>query len=200
MSKRVALPDWLEGQSLVDAVVDSFPIILAKGARADSAKVAREVADKGYCSSKDLWYHGIKLHKLGLRVPGSLPLPQSLVLSAASQNDNTVFKEQIAPTYRNLRVYGDKIFHDQPAIEHLKEEYNIEMMPRQKRKKKQPYLYTDQKFFNTLVSKARQPVESFFNWLEEKTGTQCAAKVRSTQGLLKHVFGALVAALFTLAF
>lgn len=59
--------------------------------------------------------------------------------------------------------------------------------------------------FNTLVSRVRQPIESFFNraadrWLEEKTGIQCAAKVRSTQGLLKHVFGALAAALFTLAF
>lgn len=200
MSKRIALPIWLEGQQLVDAVVDSFPIILAKGARADGAKVAREVADKGYCSSKDLWYHGIKLHKLGLRVPGRLPSPQGLVLSAASENDNTVFKEQIAPAYRNLRVYGDKIFHDQPGIEHLKEEYNIEMMPCQKRKKGQPFLHADQKFFNTLVSKARQPIESFFNWLEEKTGIQCAAKVRSTQGLFKHIFGALAAALFTIAF
>ena len=53
-SGYVELPDWLQGQSLVDAVVDSFPIIMAQGARADGAKVAREIADKGYCASKKL--------------------------------------------------------------------------------------------------------------------------------------------------
>lgn len=199
-SQYVELPNWLQGQSLVDAVVDSFPIIMAQGARADSAKVAREVADKGYCSSKDLWYHGIKLHQLGIRRPGSLPIPQSIVLSAASEHDNTVFKEQMAPHFRNLRVFGDKIFHDEQGMQYLKEEYNIEMMPCNKRKKGQKHLHTDQKLFNTLVSRTRQPVESFFNWLEEKTGIQYASKVRATSGLCKHVFGALAAALFTLAF
>lgn len=199
-SRYVELPDWLQGQSLVDAVVDSFPIIMAQGARADGAKVAREVADKGYCSSKKLWYHGIKLHQLGINAPGDLPIPQSIVLSAASEHDNTVFKEQIAPHFRNLRVFGDKIFHDEPGMQYLKEEYNIEMMPCNKRKKGQRHLHADQKLFNTLVSRARQPVESFFNWLEEKTGIQCASKVRATSGLCKHIFGALAAALFTLTF
>ena len=112
---------------------------------------------------------------------------------------------QIALFYRNLRVYGDKIFHDQEGMDYLKKEYDIEVLPCNKRKKGQPYLHADQKVFNTLVSRVRQPIESFFNraadrWLEEKTGIQCVAKVRSTQGLLKHVFGALAAALFTLAF
>ena len=199
-SHFIKLPHWLEGQRLVDAVVDSFPIILAQGARADSAKVAPEVADKGYCSSKDLWYHGVKLHQLSIRRPGGLPIPQSMMLSAASEHDNTVFKEQIAPHFRNLRVFGDKIFHDQAGMQYLKEQYNIEVMPCQKRKKGQKHLHADQKLFNTLVSRARQPVESFFNWLEEKTGIQYASKVRATSGLCKHVFGALAAALFILAF
>ena len=198
-SQYVELPSWLEGQSLVDAVIDSFPIIMAQGARADSAKVAQEVADKGYCSSKNLWYHGInrvggRLHQLGIRRPGGLPIPQSIVLSAASEHDNTVFKEQtlptgrqVAPHFRNLRVFGDKIFHDEQGMQYLKEEYNIEMIPCNKRKKGQKHLHTDQKLFNTLVSRARQPVESFFNWLEEKTGIQYASKVRATSGLCKHI-------------
>lgn len=199
-SQHVRLPDWLKGQSLLDTVVDSFPIMMAQGGRADSAKVAREVADKGYCSSKDLWYHGIKLHQLAIHQPGGLPIPQSIVLSAASEHDNTVFKEQIAPHFRNLRVFGDKAFHDEPGIQHLKEEYNIAMIACQKRKKGQKHLHADQKLGNTLVSRVRQPVESFFNWLEEKTGMQCASKVRATAGLCKHVFGALAAAFFALAF
>lgn len=199
-SHFIDIPDWLQGQSLIDAVVDSCPIIMAKGSRADTAKVAQEVADKGYCSSKNLWYHGVKLHHLGICQPNSLPIPESMVLSAASQQDNTVFKEQIAPYCRNLRIFGDKIFHDEPGIQHLKEYYNIEVMPCNKRKKGQKKLYADQKLFNTLVSRARQPVESFFNWLEQKTGIQSASKVRDTSGLCKHIFGALAAAFFVLAF
>lgn len=200
MANQLQLPDWLNGQYLVDAVVDSFPIIMAKGSRADTAKVAPEVAGKGYCSSKNLWYHGVKLHKLGISVPGSLPLPQCMLLSAASENDNIVFKEQIAPYFRHLRVYGDKIFHDQAGMKELKERFDIEVIPCQKRKKGQPYLYADQKLLNRLVSQIRQPIESFFNWLEEKTGIQCASKVRSTKGLFKHIFARLAAALFLLTF
>lgn len=41
----------------------------------------------------------------------------------------------------------------------------------------------------------RQPIESFFNWVESKTGIQIASKVRSLNGLLVHVFGKLAAAL-----
>jgi hypothetical protein len=200
LAARIIPPDWLQGQNLIDTVVDSFPIIMAKGSRADSAKVAKEVADKGYCASKNLWYHGVKLHKLGISQPGMLPLPQCIVLSYASENDNTVFKEQMAPYFRNIRVYGDKIFHDQTGKEELQEQFNIEVVPCNKRKKAQKHLQADQKLFNTLVSKARQPIESFFNWLEEKTSIQCAAKVRSTQGLFKHIFGRLAAAFFSIVF
>ena len=46
----------------------------------------------------------------------------------------------------------------------------------------------------------RQPIESLFNWIEEKTGIQCASKVRSYQGLLVHVFGRLAAAMYLLVF
>ena len=35
-------------------------------------------------------------------------------------------------------------------------------------------------------------------WIEEKTGIQTASKVRSTQGLLVHVFGKLAAAMLML--
>jgi hypothetical protein len=168
LAEQIQIPGWLHGQRLIDtvaaaAMVDSFPIIMAKGSRADSAKVAKEVAAKGHCASKNLWYHDLKLHKLGISQPGMLPLPQAIILSAASENDNTVFKEQIAPYFRNMRVFGDKIFHDEQGMKELKEQFNIEVMPCNKRKKGQKYLYPDQKLFNTLVSKARQPIESFFN-------------------------------------
>ena len=46
----------------------------------------------------------------------------------------------------------------------------------------------------------RQPIESLFNWIDEKTGIQCASKVRYYRGLLVHVFGRLAAAMLLLAF
>ena len=41
-------------------VMDSFPIMLAQQNHAYRAKVAQEVASRGYCSTKKLYYHGVK--------------------------------------------------------------------------------------------------------------------------------------------
>ena len=51
-------------------------------------------------------------------------------------------------------------------------------------------------WLSTAISQIRQPIESLFNWVQEKTGIQIASKVRSYQGLMVHVFGKLAAALF----
>ena len=51
--------------------------------------------------------------------------------------------------------------------------------------------------FSQAVSKVRQPIESFFNWLNEKTEIQRASKVRATKDLLVHTFGKLAVALLT---
>ncbi|MEO1263709.1 MAG: transposase [Bacteroidota bacterium] len=192
-------PQWLvQGRQMPDAVVDSMPIILAMGSRADSAKVAVEVANKGRCASKGFYYHGLKLHQLGLCCPNRMPIPKSLLLSGASENDNTFFKEQIAPMFSCLRVYGDKIYHDEAGRIELKRMFGIEVLPSQRRKKGQKHLKADQKIFSTLVSRIRQPVESFFNWINQKTGIQIASKVRSLKGLFKHVYAKLTAGLLIL--
>ena len=54
--------------------------------------------------------------------------------------------------------------------------------------------------FGTAVSTVRQPVESFFNWINEKTKIQEAQNVRSTNGLNIHVFGKISAAFIYLIF
>ena len=54
--------------------------------------------------------------------------------------------------------------------------------------------------YSTAVSKIRQPIESLFNWLIEKTDIQRASKVRSTKGLLIHIFGRIAAAFTFLIF
>lgn len=47
--------------------------------------------------------------------------------------------------------------------------------------------------FSKTVSTIRQPIESFFNWINEKTQIQNASKVRSLNGLLVLIFGKLTA-------
>ena len=54
--------------------------------------------------------------------------------------------------------------------------------------------------FSEAVSKVRQPIEAFFNWLNEKTKIQRAMKVRSTAGLLNHIYGKLAVAFIYLIF
>ncbi len=44
---------------------------------------------------------------------------------------------------------------------------------------------------SAAVSKVRQPIEAFFNWLNEKTKIQRSMKVRSAAGLLNHIYGKL---------
>lgn len=196
LAHQLNLPEWLNDQQRLDAVIDSFPIILAKGRRADTAKVALQIADKGSCPSKNLWYHGLKLHHLAICIPSTLPVSQGLFLTKASEHDNTVFKEQVAHQYTNLRIFADKAYHDEGESVFLKEQYNIEVVPANKRRSNQKHLRSDQKIHNTLVSKAKQPVESFFNWLENHTDIQIASKVRSTKGVIKHIYARIAVALF----
>ena len=43
-------------------ILDSCPIVTCKGK--GKGKVARDFTDKSYCSSKKMWYYGVKLHDL----------------------------------------------------------------------------------------------------------------------------------------
>ena len=54
--------------------------------------------------------------------------------------------------------------------------------------------------YSAAVSQVRQPIESFFNWLIQKTDIQRASKVRSTKGLLVHLFGKIASAFINLIF
>ena len=57
-----------------------------------------------------------------------------------------------------------------------------------------------EKYYNRLVSRLRQPIESFCNWLIDKTDMQRAGTVRSTEGLLVHCWGKLTFAFYLLVF
>lgn len=177
------------------SLLDSMPIITCSGKR--KAKVAKELTDKSFCSTKNLWYFGLKLHALNSYNKGTLPYPESIVISKASESDLNIFKWNWS-SIRSRSFFGDKIYCDEPFFDTLyMEKESIMFTPIKEVKGKVESLKQRDRAHKDLFSKAvstiRQSIESFFNWINEKTHIQNASKVRSTKGLLVHVFGKLTA-------
>ena len=187
---------------LDQSLLDSMPIITCSGKR--TPKVATEIVDKGICSSKGMYYHGLKFHALAFRRVNKLPFPEQILVTSASVNDLCVFKDAWS-SIPNRCFWGDKIYCNKDFFADLEKSKGSVMITPVKSIKGQ----TEQdkqrdRAFNDLYSKAvskmRQPIEGFFNWLIEKTDFQRASKVRSTKGLMVHVFGKLSAAFIYLIF
>jgi hypothetical protein len=172
-------------------LADSMPVILARQGRRFNAKVARELANSGYCPTKNLYYHGVKIHLVGDFRRGTLPSPRFIGLAPAGLNDGPAL-EQAIPALPYQELYADK------AYEYLQRVRGLPFTVRTpvKKQKGQAHLDAADLWLSRAVSQVRQPVESIFNWIEEKTGIEIASKVRSYQGLLVHVFGRLAAAMF----
>lgn len=175
-------------------LIDSFPVALAKQGHRFKAKVAPQIADAGYCSTKKMYYYGIRVHVVGRSQPGTLPCPEYIGITGASDNDGKIFA-QIRPVLHDNEVYGDKAYKlaDEDKIYN---EQGLAVLTPIKKQKGQEYLDAADKLFSTAVSRIRQPIESLFAWIEKKTGIESAGKVRSYAGLMVHVFGRLAAALF----
>lgn len=181
----------------IDHLVDSFPVMLAKAGFARRARVARQLASIGYCAAKRVHFHGVRLHLLARRRVGRLPVPAEIWFREASAHDLTAFKEQ-SVCLPNSSLFGDKAFCDASLKKQLKEQNTRLFVPLKKPKGKDQS-QTD-KYYSRLVSKFRQPIESFFKWLNDKTQIQTASSVRSANGLLLHCFGKLSFALLLLVF
>lgn len=182
--------------SLENSLLDSMPVIICSGKR--KSKVAREIADKTYCATKNMWYYGLKIHALNFERKSKVPFPEQIHITNASENDLNLFKEAWV-SIDNRNFFGDKIYHDKSFFTEMEKQNNSIMHTPIKAVKGQ--CEWEKKFnkafddlYSTAVSSVRQPIESFFNWLIEKTDIQRASKVRSTKGLLVHVFGKLAAA------
>lgn len=95
-------------------IVNSCPIILAKGSHSGYAKVAGELCEKSYNSFRKEWYYGVKLHAFVARKAGHLPDPIALFLSDTAVHDLTAAK-QILRNNRFLssgKLYADKAYID----------------------------------------------------------------------------------------
>ena len=181
----------------IDHIVDSLPVMLARHGHSYSAKVAREVADIGYCAAKKTRFHGVRLHLIAQCRKGRLPSPSQVWLCAASHHDSKAFLGQqrlLAAT----TLFGDLAYPTPEIIDHLTEQQTRLITPGKKPKGGE--LTADENYYNRLVRSIRQPIESLFNWIQEKTGIQRARKVRSTDALMVHCRGKLAVAFFLLVF
>lgn len=185
-------------------VVDSMPIMTCTG-RNREGKVATEITDKGYCATKNMYYHGLKLHLVGYRRKGHIPFPYQIALSAASENDLTVFKRECVPAITGKNIFADKAYRDNDFWEQQRQMFGNTLLAPVKAVKgaseqeRQRNKAADE-LYSAAVSSVREPVEAFFGWLNEKTNIQRASKCRSTAGLLIHTIGKIAIALITLVF
>lgn len=180
-----------------DRLIDSLPITLAKWPRCAAARVAAEVADQGYCSTKRSYYYGVKLHAVALRRTKQLPLPALLHLSRASQHDLQALRE-LDPDLGAGYLFGDKAYADAETKQALAERGTHLVTP-YKRRRNEPETAAPA-LWSRFASAVRQPLESLFGWLIQRTGIQHASLVRSTQGLFVHVYGKLAVACLLLTF
>lgn len=180
-------------------LLDSMPVFLAKGVRAHAARVAPEVADIGYCASKNTYYYGVKLHALGLHAPHALPRLEQAWISRASQSDLTEAKQRTAELPAG-ELYADKAYQDQGWKAELAQHQQLALYTPVRRVRGAPPQDSADRLLGTAISRVRQPIESFFAWLDRQTHVEDASRVRSTAGLWVHLFGRLAAALIMMLF
>ncbi|WP_199742846.1 transposase [Flavobacterium sp. LS1P28] len=158
--------DFLPSDCFADqSLLNSMPIITCSGKR--NAKVAKELTDKGYCSTKSLYYYGLKLHALAFRRLDKIPFPEKIQITPASVNDLTVFKEAWSEN-TNRNFFGDKIYNNLDFFTELEQKKNSIMMNPIKGSKGQCQEMKNRDkaandLFATAVSRVRQPIVSLFN-------------------------------------
>ncbi len=180
-----------------DRLIDSLPVMLAKGGRSSTARVAKDVADKGFCATKSTFYYGVKLHTIAVRRTNKLPLPALLHLSRASQHDLAALRE-LNPSLGNCFLFGDKAYADEETKTVFAARGTHLVTPH---KRKRNELETAAPpLWSRFVSSFRQPIEGFFGWLIQRTNIQNASRVRSTKGLFVHCYGKLAVACLLLTF
>lgn len=194
-----------ENAQINTLLLDSMPIVTCKG-RNRVAKVARECTDKGFCSTKNMFYYGLKLHLLALRRNGTLPFPNKIYFSAASESDLSIVRElNWLDDLHHASVFADKAYCDREYFNPREKHIQLELFTPVKIVKATPECIKQRevaanKLFSTAVSKVRQPIESLFNWLIQKSNIQNATKIRSTNGLWVHCFGKLTIAMISFLF
>lgn len=136
----------------VDHVIDSVPVMLARGGHAYAARVAPGVANRGYCASKKTYFHGVRLHAIAQRRCGAMPLPAQLWLREGSCHDLQSVREQ-AIRLPGSTLIGDRAFRD-PTFQEMLAGQRTTLLAGRKKPKGQE-LSEAEKHYNRMVSKLR---------------------------------------------
>jgi hypothetical protein len=171
-------------------ITDAMPIVMAQQGHRFYAKVAPEIATAGYCATKNMYYYGVKIHVVGIRRKGMLPLPHFIGLTHANMHDLKAYEQMEPEIYHD--TYADKAY--QTGNEPLMKKENYTLLTPPKKQKKQTLKDATDALLSTGISRVRQPIEALFSWLNHKTGIQVASKVRSYNGLIVHAFGKIATA------
>lgn len=181
-------------------VLDSCPIQLARHTYSNFGKVAKDYCSLTYNSTRKEFYYGLKLTAFGQLRPGKIPWPCALVAENANLCDlwaaQRVMRD-ICPIW-NGTLYADRAYIDAGWKEELAKDYGIKIITPRKKAKFDTLVSKDA--FSEEVASNRQPIESFFNWLNFHTGIQDAHYIRSASGLLFHICSSLALAAFYLHF
>lgn len=148
-------------------------------------------------AAQKTYFHGVRLHTIAQRRFEKLPSPSQIWLCEASHHDSTATREQYI-TLPETSLTADLAYQEAESEQSLKER-NTRLITGCKKPKGKD-LTKLEKHFNRLLSKFRQPIESLFNWIDEKTQIQTASKVRSAEGLMIHCWGKLAVAFYLLVF
>jgi hypothetical protein len=118
-------------------------------------------------------------------------------LSRASQHDLTALRE-LNPDLGTGVLFGDKAYTDEETKRVFAGRGTCLVTP-YKRRRNEPE--TDAPaLWSRFISSVRQPLESLFSWLIQRTELQNASRVRSTKGLFVHCYGKLAVACLLLTF
>jgi IS5 family transposase len=175
-----------------DRLIDSVPVMLARGTRANRGRVAPDLADTGFCATKQQHYRGVKLHIVAARRVKQLPVPEKMHLTRASQHDLAALREMRPSLPSGCGLFADKAYFHHETTQDCKEQGWF-LVASYKRHRHEPETSVPT-LYNRFVSAIRQPLESLFNWLVQKTDLENASRVRSSQGLKVHCYGKLAVA------
>ena len=140
-------------------VLDSCPVMVSVGSRSNTAKTARDLCNLTRNPTKNLWYHGVKLHVFAQLRPRKLPIPCAVQISKASLCDLWAAKQidlDCAPV-TDGRLYADRAYIDAEWRSHLQTERNVALITPRKRKKYDVLVSEDA--VSPRISALRQPIE-----------------------------------------
>lgn len=202
LADKLLLGYHLQGWNLNTSLMD----FLRTNIYSDKFKlsVANEITDKGYCSTKSMYYYGIKLQALFFHRPDYLPFAESIEVTAASENDLNVHKQN-RNGITNLSSNDDKICTDTEQSNEIERFSNFQILTLVKDtinqlKSMNQWDKVTNNLYSGAISIVRQPIESLFTWINEKTDIQRISQVRSTKRHLVHVFSEITAAFIFLVF